>query len=85
MSEEARRRLRQATRAVAQQVTQAGSPGVFPFKVGVVTGTSPLTVDYGDGVDLQGFAHLAGYTPTVDDVVLVLASSPVATIFDKFA
>lgn len=79
----ARERMRRATRAVAQQVVRQDVP--WDFRVGTVTATSPLTVQYADGVSLTGFARLASYSPTINDVVLVLVRSPTATILGKFA
>ncbi len=79
----AKRRLGNAARAVAQQAAPRSVP--WDFQVGTVTATSPLTVQYADGVSLTGFARLASYSPSINDVVLVLVRSPVSTILGKFA
>lgn len=81
----AQQRVDTAARGVAQQTVAAVSSDDFPFRVGTVTATSPLTVTFPGESGLTGFARLAGYTPTIGDVVLVLVRAPVATIIDKFA
>lgn len=79
----ARKRLEQSNRALAQAQVDTAVP--WDFKTAKVTATSPLTVDYGDGTGVPNIGRLAQYTPTINDVVLVLVRAPVATILGKFA
>lgn len=81
----ARTRLRRATRAVAQQIGMAGSDVPWDFRVATVTDASPLTIQYGDGVDVPNVAAIASYFPRLNDIVLVMVRSPVATILGTFS
>lgn len=54
------------------------------FATGVVTATSPFTVQInGDTVPIPDPPRCASYTPTVDDVVLVLRPGPTFLVVDK--
>lgn len=80
---QARARAARAARAVSQQIGEAaGSPG-WDFRVAVVTATSPLTIQYADGVPIAHVGRLAHYSPTILDTVLVLTRAPVATIIGQ--
>lgn len=81
----AQRRIEAAARSVAQHGVEAGAraDSQWDYRTGTVTATSPLTVQFPGEQALTGFHRLASYTPTINDVVLVLVRSPQATILGK--
>lgn len=58
--------------------------GTLTYHQGVIAATSPLTVYLEDGVTACPAHLLAGYTPVVNDVVLVFDQGGILSVLNKW-
>lgn len=67
---------------LAQELLPTDRVDKQTFRKGIVTSTSPVEVSLGGQTGLPA-NYAAGYTPVVDDVVIVLQTDTDLCIFDQ--
>lgn len=68
-------------RALAALQPKTGA--TLGWVIGIVTDTSPFTIQIGDGVDIVSPPRLSSYTPTLGDTVFVLRTGAGLLVADQ--